>query len=170
MSYPPPANTGTIDAPALWLRQDGLSERALSRIAVALSGIVLPGDCILLEGELGAGKSSFARALIRAILTTDEDIPSPTFTIVQTYETIRGPLWHADLYRIGGEDELIELGLYDALETTITLIEWPQKLALPQSAIALRVCLSYGATPMERNAGFQTPHARIAHILRQALP
>ena len=87
-----------------------------------------PGDILLLQGNVGAGKSTFARALIKAILLEDEDVPSPTFTLVQIYETEKGPLWHCDLYRVNSADELEELGLSDAFATAICVIEWPEIL------------------------------------------
>ncbi|MBC7280306.1 MAG: tRNA (adenosine(37)-N6)-threonylcarbamoyltransferase complex ATPase subunit type 1 TsaE [Hoeflea sp.] len=98
------------------------------------------GDCLCLSGDLGAGKSTFARALIRAIADDpDLEAPSPTFTLVQTYQ-LRLPLAHLDLYRIGSPDELDELGLDDALAEGAVLIEWPEKALerLPEERIMMR--------------------------------
>lgn len=109
----------------------------------ALAGQIAPrlkqGDTLLLEGEIGAGKSAFARALIRARLNRMEDVPSPTFTIVQTYEDEAGDIWHCDLYRLTHPDEALELGLEEAFETAICLIEWPDRLGdeAPRSALTL---------------------------------
>lgn len=103
-----------------------LAEDDLIRLAQSIAEIVEPGDVFCLQGPVGAGKTTFARALIKTILVEDEDVPSPTFTLVQTYETRRGPLWHADLYRLGSSMELEELGLTEAFETAICLIEWPE--------------------------------------------
>ena len=105
------------------------------------------GDALLLEGAIGAGKSHLARALIRARLGYDEDIPSPTFTLVQVYETLAedgtaGPeIWHADLYRLGHPDEVLELGFDAALQGGICLIEWPDRLGalVPKGAIRLHL-------------------------------
>ena len=98
------------------------------------------GDTLLLDGPIGAGKTHFARALIKARLAAvgrDEDVPSPTFTLIQTYAA-DVELWHADLYRLGDSGEVSELGLDEAFETAICLVEWPDRLAAPpDGAIAL---------------------------------
>lgn len=96
---------------------------ATEAIGAALAPLLLPGALVLLQGELGAGKSALARALIRARLETpDLDIPSPTFSLVQPYPG----LVHADLYRLAHEDELEELGLFDDPDT-ILVVEWPER-------------------------------------------
>lgn len=110
------------------------------RFARALGQRLRGGDVILLEGGIGAGKTHFARCLIQSLLLVAEDVPSPTFTLVQEYDTEQGDLWHADLYRLTGPDEVVELGLVDAFETAICLVEWPDRLGdmRPQSALTLR--------------------------------
>lgn len=109
-----------------------------------------PGDTILLEGDIGAGKTHFARSLIQSLQDAPEDVPSPTFTLVQTYETRNGPLWHADLYRLGGPDEIVETGLLDAMETAICLIEWPDRLGPDAPDTALTLQFANGATEDSR--------------------
>ena len=94
------------------------------RLAVRLN----PGDVLLLSGEIGAGKTHFARCLIQSLLAAPEDVPSPTFTLVQVYETPTCEIWHADLYRLSSPDECVELGLAEAFETAICLVEWPDRL------------------------------------------
>ncbi|MCV3269991.1 tRNA (adenosine(37)-N6)-threonylcarbamoyltransferase complex ATPase subunit type 1 TsaE [Roseobacter sinensis] len=123
---------------------------ATARFAAALGAQLHPGDTVLLNGPVGAGKTHLARHLIQSILPHPEDIPSPTFTIVQTYETTRGPLWHADLYRIGTVDEVEELGLADAFETAICLVEWPDRLGALRPDGALEIWLDAGASDNDR--------------------
>lgn len=113
-----------------------------ARLAAELSGFLTPGDVILLQGDVGAGKTHFARSLIQAILLSPEDVPSPTFTLVQTYETSRGPVWHSDLYRISSTFEIEELGLTEAFEDAICLVEWPDRLGPLRPAGALSVTLA----------------------------
>ena len=103
-------------------------DAATGALATHIAERLKPGDTLLLEGEIGAGKSAFARALIRARLGRMEDVPSPTFTLVQTYEDTAGDIWHCDLYRLTHPDEALELGLDEAFETAICLIEWPDRL------------------------------------------
>jgi N-acetylmuramate 1-kinase len=105
------------------------SAEALEAFAAELSLFARPGMAVLLKGDLGAGKSTFARAFIRHLSDgADFDIPSPTFTLVQTYEETRIPVAHADLYRIGSAQELEELGLEDLMETHVLAVEWPEKM------------------------------------------
>ena len=106
-----------------------------------LSALALPGDAILLEGPIGAGKSSLARAFIRARLGREEEVPSPTFTLVQVYEAEGAEIWHADLYRLTHPDEVWELGLDDAFRSAISLVEWPDRLGahVPRNALRIRL-------------------------------
>ena len=94
-------------------------------LAARVAAIMRPGDAILLEGPLGAGKTAFARALLRAATANPTlEVPSPTFTLMQSYETKRGMVHHFDLWRLTGPDGLIELGWDDARDD-IVLVEWP---------------------------------------------
>ena len=101
------------------------------------------GDIVLLKGEIGAGKSHFARSLIQAAMDKVEDVPSPTFTLVQTYDTLVGSIWHADLYRLSDQSEVFELGLIDAFGNDIVLIEWPDRLGYlePQDALTIELVI-----------------------------
>ena len=116
------------------------TEDDTARLARALAPLLRRGDTVLLEGAIGAGKSHFCRALIRERLGRAEDVPSPTFTLVQTYEA-DPDIWHADLYRISHPDEVAELGLDDAFASAICLVEWPDRLGrhAPAGAIRLRL-------------------------------
>jgi len=113
-------------------------EAATTRLGVVLAQLLQQGDTILLAGSIGAGKTHLSRALIRARLERDEDIPSPTFTLIQTYATTP-EIWHADLYRLSHSEEVLELGLDAAFDTAICLVEWPDRLGdlAPSDAISL---------------------------------
>ena len=116
-------------------------EAGTEALARQIAGEVRPRDVICLSGDLGAGKSVLARALIRALAGADVDVPSPTFTLVQAYATPAFEIWHADLYRLGGPCEIAELGLDDAFESAATLIEWPERAGtlLPARRLEIRL-------------------------------
>jgi tRNA threonylcarbamoyladenosine biosynthesis protein TsaE len=103
-------------------------EAETSRLGVAISAKLRSGDAICLTGPLGAGKSTLARALVRALTRPDEEVPSPTFTLVQFYEGARLKVAHFDLYRLSDPDEAYEIGLDEALEDGAAVIEWPERL------------------------------------------
>jgi tRNA threonylcarbamoyladenosine biosynthesis protein TsaE len=126
-------------------------EIATAALAARLAGMVRPGDVIALKGELGAGKTSFARAFIRA-RGGDEDVPSPTFTLVQTYDLPGGTVWHFDLYRLRAPEEAWELGIEEAFAEGITLIEWPERLGMLLPPRRLLVTLDFTAAPGARRA------------------
>ena len=115
---------------------------ATARLGQWFAAHLRAGDCLLLEGQIGAGKSHFARAFIQARLGRAEDVPSPTFTLVQSYQA-DVEIWHADLYRLSHPDEVLELGLDEAFDSAICLIEWPDRLGslLPKGAMRLRFTL-----------------------------
>lgn len=103
-------------------------EAATQRLGAAVAAALQPGEAICLSGPLGAGKSTLARALIRALTTPGEEVPSPTFTLVQFYEGARLNVAHFDLYRLTSPDEAYEIGLDEALEDGAVVIEWPERL------------------------------------------
>ena len=118
------------------------SEDATRRFAARLAPRLQPGDTVLLSGPIGGGKTLFARALIQARLAAAgrmEDVPSPTFTLVQTYDDGTLEIWHADLYRLSDTQEIVELGLEEAFETAVCLVEWPDRLGdmAPAGALSL---------------------------------
>lgn len=100
----------------------------VARLGAALARLLKPGDALLLWGELGAGKTTLARGLMRALADPDEEVPSPTFTLVQTYDGPDFPVAHFDLYRLKGPDEVYELGFDEALDEGAAVVEWPQRL------------------------------------------
>jgi len=121
-------------------------EDATLSLARTLAAKAQPGDVLLLSGPLGAGKSTLARAFIRA-LAGDETlpVPSPTFTLVQSYETPKGTVFHYDLWRLSGPDELAELGWDEAL-AGIVLVEWPERLGDDIPAGAMWISLAREGT------------------------
>ena len=114
-----------------------------SAFALRLAPQLGAGDCVLLEGNLGAGKSHFARTIIHEKLAEFgrwEDVPSPTYTLVQTYNAGSLEIWHVDLFRLRSADELVELGLEEAFGKALVLVEWPDRLGdlAPEDALCLR--------------------------------
>ncbi len=107
-------------------------EDATARLAAAIARRARPGDTIALHGDLGAGKTAFARGFIAACAAAEdapaEEVPSPTFTLVQTYDFPGKPVYHFDLFRIESPDDALELGIEDAFAEGISLIEWPERL------------------------------------------
>lgn len=142
------------------MRQPLPSREATHALAARIAGLARPGDAILLEGPLGAGKSEFARAFLRAI-TADPalEVPSPTFTLVQTYESPRGPIHHFDLWRLDGPEALEELG-WDELRADIVLVEWPDRLGplAPPESLTIRLAES---GPESRSATLEGWQARL---------
>ena len=103
-------------------------EAAAARLGRAIAAGLRRGDAVCLSGPLGAGKSTVARAAVRALTSPDEDVPSPTFTLVQTYDGPEFSIAHFDLYRLETADEVRELGMDEAVDAGAVLIEWPERL------------------------------------------
>src|SRR6202035_3727323 len=149
------------------------NEAALAAFMTDIAGALEPGDLVTLSGDLGAGKTTFARTLIRYLAGDDTvEVPSPTFTFVQTYELPRFPLVHADLYRLSGAAELAELGFDDLPEGAVVLLELPDRAAgfLPPDRLDITFTLAPALGADVRNArfvgygGFAARADRIAHI------
>jgi tRNA threonylcarbamoyl adenosine modification protein YjeE len=116
-------------------------EAATGKLGARIAGRLRPGDLVALSGELGAGKTTLARAILRALGVTEE-VPSPTFTLLQSYRTEALAVYHLDLYRLSNAGELGELGIEDALTEGAVLVEWPEN-GLPAKLLedALRVSI-----------------------------
>ncbi len=145
-------------------------EAATARLAARLARLARAGDVIALRGELGAGKTSFARAFIHA-RGGAEDVPSPTFTLVQVYEVGDAAIWHVDAYRLRDPEEAWELGLDDAFRDGISLIEWPERLGALVPARRLEIALSPGDTIDARRVAIDAPGdwaARLASVALEA--
>jgi len=129
-------------------------EATTAALAAALAPRLKAGDALLLQGPLGAGKTSFARAAIRALCGPGTEVPSPSFNLVLTYDTPAGPLWHVDLYRVADPREVDELGLEEIFTDGIVLIEWPDRLGpdAPRGALTLSLLPTTGSS---RTATFQ---------------
>ena len=118
-------------------------EAATAILGQAIARALRPGEAVCLSGPLGAGKSTLARALVRALTTSDEEVPSPTFTLVQLYEGAQLKIAHFDLYRLTDPDEAYEIGLDEALDEGAAVIEWPERLEgrLPRDRLDVVISL-----------------------------
>ena len=132
-----------------------LNEGATHRLAGDVAAVLAPGDMVTLAGDLGSGKTTFARALIRHLVGDGSlDVPSPTFTLMQTYDLPRGSVIHADLYRVNAPEELVEMGFADLAADAIGLVEWPDRATqfLPADRIDVEFTLAPDLSPTERLA------------------
>lgn len=143
-------------------------EGATATLARRIAGLARPGDVIALTGDLGSGKTFFARAFVG-----EAEVPSPTFTLVQIYErppgSARGRIWHFDLYRLAKASEAVELDIEDAFAEGISLIEWPERLGPLLPAERLDVALEFLPDPQARSAVL-TGRGRWAGLLAQVAP
>ena len=134
-----------------------LADEAATRAAGArLAALLRPGDVVTLAGDLGAGKTTLVRGLLAALGHAAE-VPSPSFAIVQPYEELDPPVWHADLYRVEDRSELAELGL-DSLADSVLLVEWPERAGEGAWPDALRLTLEITG-PERRRLTAEVPAA-----------
>lgn len=147
-------------------------ESATLALAGALAERLAPGDVIALRGPLGAGKTALARGIIRALCGPETEAPSPTFTLVQTYDAPGGPLWHFDLYRIADPGELDELGWDEALADGAALVEWPERAGdrLPAAALSLVLTPTGEHSRQARLTGDDSWTARLAGLAAALTP
>jgi tRNA threonylcarbamoyladenosine biosynthesis protein TsaE len=141
------------------LRLDLPDPSATAELAARLAALAGPGDVIALGGDLGSGKTSFARAFINALPRAEgepdngtEEVPSPTFTLVQTYRRRPADVWHFDLYRLTRPEEAYELGIEEAFAEAISLVEWPERLGGLLPADRLDLVLHFTERPEARRA------------------
>ncbi|MCE3231842.1 MAG: hypothetical protein K0R98_99 [Rickettsiaceae bacterium] len=115
-------------------------------LAEKIAALTQKGDVITLQGDLGAGKTAFAQFFINSLLTDPQDVTSPTFNLVHPYETQNFTIWHFDLYRLKNPQEIEEIGLYDALDNGVSLIEWPEIIddMLPSDRLLVKLSLQDG--------------------------
>ena len=127
------------------------SEKKTAALACRLAELSKIGDVIYLKGTLGMGKSSFARSFIRHLSgDPHQEVPSPTFTLVQTYDDLDLPVWHFDLYRLESPEEVEEIGIDEALSSAVSLIEWPEHLGRLSFSKTLVICFEPGADSESR--------------------
>ncbi len=122
------------------------------------------GDVIALSGDLGAGKTTLARGIIQS-LCGDMEVPSPTYTIVQTYDAPDFEIWHCDLYRLKTPDDIYELGLLDAMDEAVCLIEWPDRMGVLLPKTALGLDISFDGEGRSLNlSGLAEWEKRLVHV------
>ncbi len=150
------------------------SIEAMQELAISLARILSPHDCITLQGDLGAGKTTFSQRLIQELSEAEVGVTSPTFTLVQTYDVTllsgeRDVIWHYDLYRLEEESDVEELGLEDALASGITLIEWPELVLdwLPEETI--RMVIEFGEGEFSREVTFRSIGATLERLEKAGL-
>ncbi len=149
------------------------TQDATEAFAMRLAPMVEPGDVIALSGDLGTGKTTFARAFVNALATRyglpPEEVPSPTFTLVQTYDFPDFTLYHVDLYRLERPQDAVELGLEDAFADGVSLIEWPDRLGSYLPAERLDLTFLPGAGPESRSLVIEPQGDRAARLAQAGL-
>ena len=132
-------------------------DAATAAFGARLAAVLKPGDLIMLDGDLGAGKTALARAVIRTLVGDPRlDVPSPSFALVQPYDAPGGPVLHADLYRLSTEAEIDELGLFDRADA-IVLVEWPERAPslAAQADVAIRLAVPKGGEGRDVEIAFR---------------
>jgi tRNA threonylcarbamoyladenosine biosynthesis protein TsaE len=138
-------------------------QTATVRLAAAVGRILRPGDLLALRGDLGAGKTTFARALIQQLNPAESEVPSPTFTLVQSYKVPQGALTHYDLYRLAAPEEVYALD-WDEARQGIVLLEWPERLGTLLPAIRFELTLEHTNNENSRRATLTGPAERLKQL------
>ena len=144
-------------------------EAATANLARRIAPLAVPGDVVALWGDLGAGKTVFARAFVRSRGDPDEEVPSPTFTLVQVYEPgpgITGTVYHFDLFRLTDAEEAYELDIEEAFADGVSLIEWPERLGRLLPSVRLDITLAQGSASDSRHVTLEG-HGSWAERLRE---
>ena len=159
-----------MQAPEVPLRARFASPQALEAFGAAVAARLAPGEAVCLFGPLGAGKSTLARGLIRALTRPDQEAPSPTFTLMQTYDGPHFPLAHFDLYRLKRPEEAFELGLDEALDAGAVVVEWSERLegALPGDRLDVRLEIADDGGRLATLQGHGVWSGRDCDLLRSA--
>jgi tRNA threonylcarbamoyladenosine biosynthesis protein TsaE len=146
-------------------------EAATAALARRIAALCRAGDVLALDGDFGTGKTTFARAFVRARCTETEEVPSPTFTLVQIYpatEKDGAAVYHFDLFRLQTADEAIDLGIEDAFAEGISLIEWPERLGTLLPPCRLDLVFRFGSTPGSRTLTVRAPAGDFLARLKEA--
>ncbi len=138
-------------------------QEATAHLAAKLGRLLRPGDVLALHGDLGAGKTTFARALIQALNPAETEVPSPTFTLVQSYSVPQGQLFHYDLYRLGSPEDVYALDWDDA-RTGIVLVEWPERLGSLLPAERFDLALTHTDHENSRRLIITAPPGRLESL------
>lgn len=140
--------------------------QATQRLAAALARVARKGDCLTLTGDLGAGKTAFARFFIHAASGRQDEVASPTFNLVLVYAYPALSFWHFDLYRLKAAEETFELGVEDALAEGVALIEWPDRLGpyLPDDRLDIALTVTGEAARRAQLSAGPSWHARLAEL------
>lgn len=135
-------------------------EEDMRVLAVRLAEIIKVGDVLALYGVLGAGKTVFARALVNAVAPAEEEVPSPTFTLVQVYDAQVPAIWHFDLYRLEKQQDVLELGWDDARRGAVAVVEWPERLGSLLPKDRLDISIDFVADSETAREVTFTPHGK----------
>jgi tRNA threonylcarbamoyladenosine biosynthesis protein TsaE len=135
-------------------------EEDMRVLAVRLAQILKAGDMLALYGTLGAGKTVFARALVNAVSPVEEEVPSPTFTLVQVYDAQVPAIWHFDLYRLEKQQDVLELGWDDARRGAVAVVEWPDRLGSLLPGDRLDINIDFVADSDTAREVTFTPHGK----------